>query len=190
MKKIPSFRRGFSLIELLLVLGVIAVLLVAAFVIYPQVQSSNRANAESLNFSAMSAKISSLYATSPSNGRFRTLTNAVAMNARIFPDGMREGVTNPANVKSVWGGTVTVAGVPEYDYAQYWVTYEDVPSSDCIKFATGIVNGVEALNVGGLQVKFGVDANEGWVPGEIRPENIAAGCNSAEKVTIIAQNKR
>lgn len=179
--------RGFSLIELLLVLGVLAILLVAAFVVYPQVQSSNRANMESQNFSAMSAKISSLFAT---GSRFEQLNNTLAMNARIFPDTMREGVTDPAQVKSAWGGTVTIAGVPEYNYAQYWVTYRDVPSADCVKFANGIVGGVEALNVGGLQVKYGVDVTDGWIPGEIRPENIAAGCSSAERVTIIAQNKR
>lgn len=181
-----SSSRGFSLIELLLVLGVLAILLVAAFVIYPQVQSSSRANQESQNFTAMAAKISSLYAT---GSRFEGLNNTLGMNARIFPDTMREGVTDPAQVRGVWG-LVTLNGVPEYNYTQYWVTYEDVPSADCVKFANAIVGGVEALNVGGIQVKFGVDVNEGWLPGEIRPENIAAGCSSAETVRVIAQNKR
>jgi hypothetical protein len=171
----------------LLVLGVLAILLVAAFVIYPQVQSSNRANMEAQNFSAMSAKISSLFAT---GSRFERLNNTLAMNARIFPDTMREGVTDPAEVKSVWGGSVTNEGVPAYNYTQYWVTYENVPSADCVKFANAIVGGVEALNVGGMQIKYGADATEGWAPGEIRPENIAAGCSSAQTVTIIAQNKR
>lgn len=40
-------KKGFSLLELLLVLGIIAALVVAAFIVYPKVQASQRAQAES-----------------------------------------------------------------------------------------------------------------------------------------------
>ena len=54
---LPSFSRtrsaGFSLIELLLVLGIIAILLVAAFVVYPQVRDRNQANVEVTNLATM-----------------------------------------------------------------------------------------------------------------------------------------
>ncbi|EGD5057419.1 prepilin-type N-terminal cleavage/methylation domain-containing protein, partial [Escherichia coli] len=46
IKKIKS-KKGFSLLELLLVLGIIAALVVAAFIVYPKVQASQRAQAES-----------------------------------------------------------------------------------------------------------------------------------------------
>ncbi len=35
-------KKGFSLLELLLVLGIIAALVVAAFIVYPKVQASQR----------------------------------------------------------------------------------------------------------------------------------------------------
>lgn len=55
----PTIARanGFSLIEILLVIGIIAVLALAAFIIYPSVQSSNRAKAESQNMAVMTAGI-------------------------------------------------------------------------------------------------------------------------------------
>ena len=37
-------KKGFSLLELLLVLGIIAALVVAAFIVYPKVQASQRAH--------------------------------------------------------------------------------------------------------------------------------------------------
>lgn len=49
MKRIN--KKGFSLLELLLVLGIIAALIVAAFIVYPKVQDSNRATTEAKNIS-------------------------------------------------------------------------------------------------------------------------------------------
>ena len=43
IKNIKS-KKGFSLLELLLVLGIIAALVVAAFIVYPKVQASQRAH--------------------------------------------------------------------------------------------------------------------------------------------------
>ncbi|EOZ4665291.1 prepilin-type N-terminal cleavage/methylation domain-containing protein, partial [Enterobacter asburiae] len=45
IKNIKS-KKGFSLLELLLVLGIIAALVVAAFIVYPKVQASQRSQAE------------------------------------------------------------------------------------------------------------------------------------------------
>lgn len=55
------FRRGFSLIELLLTLGVIALLLVAVFVIYPNVRSNMNAKRETEFVTALLARYQSQY---------------------------------------------------------------------------------------------------------------------------------
>ena len=49
MSKISEIKRrkGFSLLELLLVLGIIAALIVAAFIVYPKVRTSQIVDAES-----------------------------------------------------------------------------------------------------------------------------------------------
>lgn len=50
-------KKGFSLLELLLVLGIIAALVVAAFIVYPKVQASQRAQAESNNIATIQAGV-------------------------------------------------------------------------------------------------------------------------------------
>ena len=77
------YRRGFSLIELLLVLGVLAFFLIAAFVIYPSVRDRNQANSEAQNLSAIKANVNTLYAGK--GGNYRGLTPGVANQARVFP---------------------------------------------------------------------------------------------------------
>jgi prepilin-type N-terminal cleavage/methylation domain-containing protein len=56
IKNIKS-KKGFSLLELLLVLGIIAALVVAAFIVYPKVQASQRAQAESNNIATIQAGV-------------------------------------------------------------------------------------------------------------------------------------
>ena len=78
-------KKGFSLLELLLVLGIIAALVVAAFIVYPKVQASQRAQAESNNIATIQAGVKALYTSASS---FTGLTNTVAVQAKIFPDNM------------------------------------------------------------------------------------------------------
>jgi prepilin-type N-terminal cleavage/methylation domain-containing protein len=56
IKNIKS-KKGFSLLELLLVLGIIAALVVAAFIVYPKVQASQRSQAESNNIATIQAGV-------------------------------------------------------------------------------------------------------------------------------------
>jgi len=60
--------RGFSLIELLLVLGVIAVLLVGMFVVYPMVRADMRANKEVAFIAAALARVQSQFPPSSYRG--------------------------------------------------------------------------------------------------------------------------
>ena len=69
-------KKGFSLLELLLVLGIIAALVVAAFIVYPKVQASQRAQAESNNIATIQAGVKALYTSASS---FTGLTNTVAV---------------------------------------------------------------------------------------------------------------
>jgi prepilin-type N-terminal cleavage/methylation domain-containing protein len=71
IKNIKS-KKGFSLLELLLVLGIIAALVVAAFIVYPKVQASQRAQAESNNIATIQAGVKALYTSASS---FTGLTN-------------------------------------------------------------------------------------------------------------------
>lgn len=184
MKNKLKIKNGFSLIEMLLVLGVLAVLLIAAFVVYPKVRANVIAEKEVKNIAMIQAGISNLYKGQSS---FQSLNNTLLVNAKIVPESMISRTTNPPGIVNESGGTVTVAGVPEYNYSQYWITYTQVPSEVCQKLAEGLVASSEALNVGGIQVKYHTDPQENWKANESRVENIGQGCNTSSNVTIIAQ---
>lgn len=56
-----QIKKGISLLELVLVLGIISALVVAAFIVYPKVQASQRAQAERNNIATIQAGVKSLY---------------------------------------------------------------------------------------------------------------------------------
>lgn len=99
-------KKGFSLLELLLVLGIIAALVVAAFIVYPKVQASQRAQAESNNIATIQAGVKALYTSASS---FTGLTNTVAVQAKIFPDNMLSGTGTATKPINAFKGNVTLA---------------------------------------------------------------------------------
>ncbi|HCK7688078.1 TPA: prepilin-type N-terminal cleavage/methylation domain-containing protein [Salmonella enterica] len=104
-------KKGFSLLELLLVLGIIAALVVAAFIVYPKVQASQRAQAESNNIATIQAGVKALYTSASS---FTGLTNTVAVQATIFPDNMLSGTGNAAKPINAFKGNVTLAAAGNF----------------------------------------------------------------------------
>ncbi|HBI4815104.1 TPA: prepilin-type N-terminal cleavage/methylation domain-containing protein [Salmonella enterica subsp. enterica serovar Pullorum] len=104
-------KKGFSLLELLLVLGIIAALVVAAFIVYPKVQASQRAQAESNNIATIQAGVKAFYTSASS---FTGLTNTVAVQAKIFPDNMLSGTGNAAKPINAFKGNVTLAAAGNF----------------------------------------------------------------------------
>lgn len=164
-----AYQRGFSLVELLLVLGVLALLLVAAFVVYPQVRDRNQANQEVSNLKAIQANVRGLFW---SKGRYNGLGNGrgatagpdrgIANAARVFPPTMNNGdYSKNAEVRSSWGGNVWVWQRPavvmqsgsSYPAARtFGVLYEDVPSSICVPLVSAVSGGFVGVSVSGTEV--------------------------------------
>ncbi|EIC2930321.1 prepilin-type N-terminal cleavage/methylation domain-containing protein, partial [Salmonella enterica] len=126
-------KKGFSLLELLLVLGIIAALVVAAFIVYPKVQASQRAQAESNNIATIQAGVKALYTSASS---FTGLTNTVAVQAKIFPDNMLSGTGNAAKPINTFKGNVTLAaaatGPSSAAGSSFTITYDNVPAAECV----------------------------------------------------------
>ena len=164
--------RGFSLIELLLVLGVLAILLVAAFVVYPQVRDRNQANAEVSNLTTIKANINNLYASK--GGNYTGLTNTVALNARAYPQNMviaagADPVANPAAAAAAWGGAVTTV-VNAGSARLFDITYAAVPDGVCLGLVSGAAGNFENITVDGTTV---------FTAGAFDPALAAGECNGA-----------
>ncbi|MEC5343190.1 type 4 pilus major pilin [Brenneria populi] len=138
LKKRKS-KKGFSLLELLLVLGIIAALVVAAFIVYPKVQSSQRATAESNNIATIQAGVKALYTAASS---YSGLNETVAVQAKIFPDNMLSGSGSAAKPVNAFKGNVLLgtstdspSGVAN---SAFTITYVDVPALECTKIVSGV----------------------------------------------------
>lgn len=139
--------QGFSLVEILLVIGIIIALAIAAFILYPRVQSSQQANAEGQNITAILAQTKQVF----SNGLYDGLTNDVANSARIFPSSMNGNVNAAGTaIKNVWGGAVTIADPnAALGDRQFTLKYVGVPSEPCSRLVSGVGNNVDRVFVKG-----------------------------------------
>lgn len=146
--------KGFSLLELLLVLGVIAALVVGAFIVYPKVQASQRAEAESKNLATIQAGVKSLYTSASS---FSGLTNTVAVGAKVFPDNMLIGTGTSASVVNTFKGIVTVVsantGPSSTTGSSFTITYNNVPAAECTKIISAVAGNFYIAKVGSTTVK-------------------------------------
>lgn len=149
LKKNKKSKKGFSLLELLLVLGIIAALVVAAFIVYPKVQASQRAQAESNNIATIQAGVKSLYTSSSS---FTGLSNSVAVQAKIFPDNMLSGSGSSATPINAFKGSVTLAaantGPSGAEGSSFTITYNNVPAAECTKIITAAAGNFYTAGVG------------------------------------------
>lgn len=139
----PSLSKGFSLIELLLVLGVLAILLVAAFVVYPQVRDRNQANKEIVNLSVIRANVNNLYASKPSN--YTGLTNQVALDAKVFPSDMAPPGATEAT--SAWGRRVEVTSDNPSGQRFFRTRYQGMSSNLCNLIVPSVAKDYEEIVV-------------------------------------------
>lgn len=182
----PSFirSRGFSLIELLLVLGVLAILLVAAFAIYPQVRDQNHANKELMNLSSIKASVENLYAAGP--GGFEGLNTAIANQAGVFPQSMNNGDRSAeAKITTAWGTNVLLGhatrgsgtNLPPAQGRAFSIRYDSIPTQGCMVLATAAATTFDDVWVGSISSVLGED-------GQLDMERAAAGCSSSDRVAM------
>lgn len=147
--KYKKNKKGFSLLELLLVLGIISALVVAAFIVYPKVQASQRAQAESNNIATIQAGVKSLYTSASS---FTGLSNTVAVQAKIFPDNMLSGSESAVKPINAFKGDVILGaaatGPSKAPGSSFNITYSNVPAAECTKIVTAAAGNFYEVGVG------------------------------------------
>lgn len=178
MKSIQRNQGGFSLVEILLVLGIIAILAIAAFIIFPQVQASNRANTELSNITTLQAGIKNLYGATRD---YASVTPTVVNQARIAPPTMNGGNFDATTLSSSWSQNVNVAPGAGTPARTFLITYTAVPSEVCTKLVPGLINNFDIISVNGAVVKDATAAT----PVAATPAAIVTNCSAADNVDVI-----
>lgn len=141
---------GFSLIELLLVLGVLAILLLAAFVVYPQVRRQNIVNEQLYAVRAMVEGVRGIYGNRP----YDSVTGEMVRNSGMIPRTFHH-PTNPILMVNHWGGTMTLQPWGEDDTSSTSDTYKsrmrlsytNFPQEYCVPMATGFMGFADKLYI-------------------------------------------
>lgn len=166
--------KGFTLVEILLVVGFIALASIGVYTIYAKVQTANAANAESRNLDTIRAGIKNLYGASPN---YTGISPTVINNAKITPEAMRG--TGAGNITNTFGGTVWVAATNLGTGVNngFRITYPLVTDAVCTKLVTTGGAQFDQVIVGGQPVKvFGTNT--------LNPATAATACIAAPQQTI------
>lgn len=161
MENINKRNKGFSLLELLLVLGIVAALIVAAFIVYPKVKSSYNASSEAKNIALIQTVSRSLYSA---QGNYSGLYTTVLTNADAIPKGM----INPQNglITNGFKGYITVIAeaINGTTNTGFMISTDSIPSAECAKIISMIGSNFYTVRVnGGNYVKnknMPLDLNE------------------------------
>lgn len=158
---------GFSLVEILLVLGLISVIAIGAFVIYPRVKMSQDVSDAVNKFGLVSGAVRSFFGTRPFVGVTRE--NAIAA-----------GLATEAELTSKWG-EIGIRSYPATPYLMV-VQFMEVPSAACKKLLPRLEPVSDRMVVGGTYVKR-VNTTAAYTI-EYDMLTAASHCDAADKVNV------
>lgn len=176
-KKIPykKCKRGFSLIEILITIGIIAVLALAAFIAFPIVQGRLHAKQEASNIRSIQANVRATFLSQ--NGTYTGLGNGrsagdrgTANLARIFPVSMNGGdFSQNVPIQAVWGGDVWVWQRPAVttpmgaiaQHKSFGISYDSVPRNVCAPLVMALSDDFRSITINNNEVYTanGLDRN-------------------------------
>lgn len=175
-------KKGFSLLELLLVMGIVAAMIVAAFIIYPKVMTQVRVNNEIKNISTIITGIKALYQGQSDLAGFST---PVLIKSKIAPDNMVQAGNN-VMLRNSWEGyfSMGLAGVGVAGGGTVWnavtINTAGIPSADCLRLVNELYRQYN-VNLTYLLVNSTYLYASG-VPYTI--DNAATACGKSESGTV------
>lgn len=129
-------KKGFTLTEVLLAIGISAIIIITIFIAYPRAVASKNARAEVSNISTVRAGMSSMFAGVPLESQSTSPNmNVVFAKAGIIPDDMI--VDKDSGVlENLWGGDVYLGTTTLAGKKSFAIQYNFVPVEECVKMVT------------------------------------------------------
>jgi prepilin-type N-terminal cleavage/methylation domain-containing protein len=165
---------GFSLTELAIVLGIIALIAAAAMVVVPRVLASIRAGKIIDAFNEAIPSIQTAYQNQTS---FANLTTAQVAQNGWLNDSFVEmaGGVPDGNLVTQWG---TIAFAPTAANAQGQATLDHIPTKECVKIGNSFMNDMYlTATINGAAVKAG--------PNNVDLTAVGTQCSSSTSNTIV-----
>lgn len=151
----PFFKKrqkGFTLVELGIVVAIAAVIIGIALAVVPALLASTRANAEISQLPTVTTKIQRAYANA---ANFAAVTTAAVVNLNVFPDSQVDKVA--VTISNRWGGSVTVAPATLVNANDgVAITETLIPTAECLQIGQGVEGFMRKIAVGtapGIVVK-------------------------------------
>lgn len=135
MKAIPHNRKneaGFTLLELLLVVGVGAILLLAGIGTFQLVSQGNNVNEASRLLATIKSGVQGLYQGQTTYGTSGTSLDTILVNAGVFPPNALDGTT-PI---TPWNTNIDIVA----EVANFTIEFNDLPQEACIQMFTNAIS--------------------------------------------------
>jgi prepilin-type N-terminal cleavage/methylation domain-containing protein len=130
MKKL-RMQKGVTLLELLMVVGIAAVISVSALVFFKSTDESNKISMEAKNVATLASGVANMFS---GQGHYNGLVNATLISSNVLPDSMRgPGGTTIKHAWSASGVSVASSQLNSVSYDDvFTITYDDVPDRSCV----------------------------------------------------------
>ncbi len=161
-KTINQAQRGYSLIELSLALGIIAILIAGVFQIFNSTQNSQAISTESNAIHLTMSEVSKIYRGKPKTN----LTAAVAINSGIIQGFTDDGTA----ITNSWGRNVTLAPATINSTDDALQLTMEVDRDACASLVTATENAGMTIIVGSSTIKSNGST--------IVPDKLATACRS------------
>ena len=163
---------GTSFVEVLLVVGFIALAGVMVFNTHIKIELKSKITTETVNLNMLTGKIKLLYSAKED---YTSLNNTIIYSARIVPDTM----TYNNSITNSFGGTVSVK--PSINPSEFDIVYAGVPNTACNKLVENVSAKFSKITIGAYTIQ---DAKENISFNPIKLSDVC-NLNSTRNANIV-----
>lgn len=153
--------KGYTLLELMLVLGVITLLVIAIYTAYAKKATSEAVKNQTAYLSSLTNSINEAFiaskvdVTSTATEGYSKLTNTSAISANLVPTSL---VNGASTIKNIFGGNITLSSTTITNVTgtlpAYSISLTNIPSAACtLLTTTDYANSMQEVWVGTVRVK-------------------------------------